>query len=114
MENLLPQLTSFGFVPQTASAIVNGTVLAAKRAHRSIKAGKLSVGNVTILDANINRSPSAYLANPESERAQYQYDQDKEMTLLRFDDTSGKARGFMSFFPVHGTSLYGVNTCFIF
>jgi len=60
------------------------------------------------LDANINRSPSAYLNNPAEERARYQFDQDKDLTLLRFDDTSGKARGFLSFFAVHGTSLYEV------
>ena len=31
-----------------------------------------------ILDANINRSPTAYLADPEDEHARYQYDQDKD------------------------------------
>ena len=60
--------------------------------------------------ANVNRSPSAYLANPAEERARYEFDVDKEMTLLRFDDGEGRARGFLSFFPVHGTSLYQV--CF--
>lgn len=110
LENLLPQLTSLGYVKQTADAIVTGTVLAVKRAHASLKPGSLSVGNVTVLDANINRSPSAYLANPAAERARYQYDQDKEMSLLRFDDASGNARGFLSFFAVHCTSLYQNNT----
>ena len=55
-----------------------------------------------------NRSPSAYLANPAEERARYQYDQDKDLTLVRFDDTDGNARGFLSFFAVHGTSIYEV------
>ena len=31
------------------------------------------------------------------------------MTLLRFDDVEGHARGFLSFFAVHGTSLYEVS-----
>ncbi|KAI0077234.1 Neutral/alkaline nonlysosomal ceramidase [Panus rudis PR-1116 ss-1] len=110
LENLLPQITSLGHVKQTADAIVAGTVLAVKRAHASLKPGKLSLGNTTVLDANRNRSPSAYLANPAEERARYQYDQDKELTLLRFDDTSGNARGFLSFFAVHGTSIYENNT----
>ncbi|KAF8883297.1 Neutral/alkaline non-lysosomal ceramidase-domain-containing protein [Infundibulicybe gibba] len=104
LENLLPQLTSLGYVKQTADAIVAGTVLAVQRAHTSLAPGKLSLGNTTILNANINRSPSAYLANPAEERARYQFDQDKDMTLLRFDDTNGKARGFLSFFAVHGTT----------
>jgi neutral ceramidase len=108
LENLLPQLTALGYVKQTADAIVAGTVRAVQRAHTSLAPGKLSLGNTTILDANINRSPTAYLANPQSERARYQYDQDKDMTVLRFDDNSGNARGLLSFFAVHGTSLYEV------
>ncbi|RDB20798.1 Neutral ceramidase [Hypsizygus marmoreus] len=110
LENLLPQITSLGYVKQTADAIVSGTVLAVQRAHASLAPGKLSLGNITILNANINRSPTAYLANPAAERARYQYDQDKEMTVLRFDDANGKARGLLSFFAVHGTSLYNNNT----
>ncbi|ESK90041.1 neutral ceramidase precursor [Moniliophthora roreri MCA 2997] len=110
LENLLPQITALGYVKQTADAIVQGTVLAVRRAHDNLAPGKLSLGNTTILDANINRSPSAYLANPAEERARYQYDQDKGMSLLRFDDANGKARGLLSFFAVHGTSLYENNT----
>lgn len=110
LENLLPQVTSLGYVNETAAAIIQGTVLAVRRAHNSLAPGQLSLGNTTILDANINRSPSAYLANPADERAMYQYDQDKDLTLLRFDDTNGNARGFLSFFAVHGTSIYENNT----
>lgn len=110
LENLLPQLTALGYVKQTADAIVAGTVRAVQRAHANLAPGKLSVGNTTILDANINRSPTAYLANPASERARYQFDQDKEMTVLRFDDNNGNAKGLLSFFAVHGTSIYENNT----
>jgi neutral ceramidase len=110
LENLLPQITSLGYVPQTAQAIIQGTVLAVQRAHNSLAPGTLSLGNTTVLNANLNRSPSAYLANPAEERARYEFDQDKELTLLRFDDTTGNARGFLSFFAVHGTSLYENNT----
>ena len=108
LEDLLPQLTALGYVKETADAIVAGTVLAVQRAHNNVAPGKLSFGNTSIVDVNINRSPSAYLANPAEERARYQYDQDKDLTLLRFDDASGNARGFLSFFAVHGTSLYEV------
>jgi neutral ceramidase len=108
LENLLPQITALGYVKETADAIVTGTVRAVTQAHESLRPGQLSVGNTTILDANINRSPTAYLANPAEERERYQYDQDKDMSLLRFDDESGTARGFISFFAVHGTSLYEV------
>ncbi|PSS05537.1 hypothetical protein PHLCEN_2v3739 [Hermanssonia centrifuga] len=108
LEDLLPQITSLGYVKETADAIVAGTVLAVQRAHANLQPGQLSVGNTTVVDGNINRSPFAYLANPAEERAMYQYDQDKDLTLLRFDDASGNARGFLSFYPVHGTSLYEV------
>jgi neutral ceramidase len=107
---LLPQLTSLGFVKQSYQAIVDGSVRAVTQAHNNLALGSLSLGNTTIVDGNINRSPFSYLANPAEERARYQYDQDKDMTLLRFDDASGKSRGFLSFFAVHGTSLYENNT----
>ncbi|KAH9888505.1 Neutral/alkaline nonlysosomal ceramidase [Cubamyces lactineus] len=110
LEDLLPQITALGYVNQTAQAIVAGTVLAVKRAHASLAEGKLSLGNTTVVDGNRNRSPSAYLANPAEERARYQYDQDKDLTLVRFDDANGNARGFLSFFAVHGTSIYENNT----
>lgn len=110
LEDLLPQLTALGYVNASAQAIIQGTVLAAQRAHASLAPGSLSLGNTSIVDGNINRSPSAYLANPAEERAMYEFDQDKDMTLVRFDDASGNARGFLSFFAVHGTSLYENNT----
>jgi neutral ceramidase len=105
LENLLPQLTSLGFVNLTAQAIVTGTMAAIRSAHSSLASGALSFGNTTLLNTNINRSPSAYLANPASERAMFQFDQDKDFSLIKFD-----TRGFMSFFPVHGTSIYENNT----
>jgi len=110
LENLLPQVTAMGYVKQTADAIVAGTVLAVTRAHHNLAPGCLKVANTTVLGANINRSPTAYLANPEAERTRYQFDQDKDLTVLRFDDANGNARGLLSFFAVHGTSLYNNNT----
>ncbi|KAH9965463.1 Neutral/alkaline nonlysosomal ceramidase [Russula dissimulans] len=109
-ENLLPQITSLGYVPEAANAIVQGTVLAVQRAHESLSPGSLSLGNTTINGGNRNRSPSAYLANPAEERAQYDGDQDTALTLLKFTDANGTARGFLGFFAVHGTSIYENNT----
>lgn len=110
LEDLLPQITALGYVNQSASAIIQGTVLAAQRAHANLAPGSLSLGNTSIVDGNINRSPYAYLQNPADERARYAFDQDKDMTLVRFDDEGGSARGFLAFFAVHGTSLYENNT----
>ncbi|KAK4103311.1 Neutral/alkaline nonlysosomal ceramidase [Parathielavia hyrcaniae] len=108
---LLPQLTSLGFDRQGYQAIVDGAVLSIKRAHESLQEGYLDFGTTRISDANINRSPSAYLANPESERAQYADDVDKYLTLLRFKRASdGKNIGVLTWFAVHPTSVQGNNT----
>ncbi|KAK4031877.1 Neutral/alkaline nonlysosomal ceramidase [Parachaetomium inaequale] len=108
---LLPQITSLGFDRQGYQAIVDGAVLSIKRAHESLQEGYLDFGTTHISDANINRSPYSYLANPESERAQYTDDVDKTLTLLRFQRASdGKNIGVLTWFPVHPTSMLGNNT----
>jgi neutral ceramidase len=110
LENLLPQVTSLGYVNQTAQAIVDGVMTAARAAHNSLASGTLSTGNTTLMNTNKNRSPTAYLANPASERAQYSDDQDKDFNLINFKGSDGNSRGFLGFFAVHGTSIYENNT----
>ncbi|KAG1731837.1 Neutral/alkaline nonlysosomal ceramidase [Suillus paluster] len=110
LENLLPQVTSLGYINATATAIISGTLKAIAAAHNSLMPGNLKLGNTTLHNANRNRSPSAYLANPEWERAMYEGDQDRTVTVLGFENANGGARGLLSFFPVHGTSLYENNT----
>ncbi|KAJ7618532.1 Neutral/alkaline nonlysosomal ceramidase [Roridomyces roridus] len=108
LENLLPQITSLGFVNETFGAIAQGVVLAVDRAHESLAVGTLTIGNTSVTGGNINRSPTAYLFNPQAEQDMYVDqggDQDKFMDLLSFG-----SRGFLSWFPVHGTSLYENNT----
>ena len=108
---LLPQITSKGFHMQSYQAIVDGAVLSIKKAHESLGPGHLSVGSVDIHDANINRSPFAYLANPEEERKRYEHSVDKTMTMLKFQSAgNGKNLGVLTWFPVHGTSMLGNNT----
>jgi neutral ceramidase len=111
MNYLLPQIPNLGFDKQSYQAIVDGVLLSIQRAHESLAPGTISAGTIDIPDGNVNRSPYAYQANPASEQAQYQYDTDKTMTLLKFDRTSdSKTTGVLSFFSVHGTSLYENNT----
>lgn len=108
---LLPQITSLGFLKQSYQAIVDGALLSIQRAHQSLRPGYLSFGSTEVDDANINRSPFAYLANPESERKKYAYDVDKTLTMLRFRSAqSGKSIGILTWFPVHGTSMLGNNS----
>jgi neutral ceramidase len=97
-------VTTLGFSPQSYQAIVDGAVLAVKRAHESLTLGTLGVANTTISDANINRSLYAYLANPAEERAKYTDNVEKTLTMLKFQRADGKNIGVLTWFPVHGTS----------
>lgn len=114
---LLPQITSKGFDHQGYQAIVDGAILSIVRAHESLQPGYLSVGSTKVNGANINRSLFAYLANPEEERAKYNASAEddgsveKDLTLLKFQRASdGKNIGVLTWFPTHGTSMYGNNT----
>lgn len=109
---LLPQITSRGFSRQSYDAIVSGALLSIRRAHESLVPGELSFGSTDVVDANVNRSPYAYLANPEDERARYADDVDKTMTMLylRRSSDGKKSIGVLTWFPVHGTSMLGNNT----
>lgn len=60
---------SLGFVGQTLNAIVDGIVESVKIAHENMRPGHLYINTGMLLDASINRSPSAYLNNPGEERS---------------------------------------------
>ncbi|KAI0129576.1 neutral/alkaline non-lysosomal ceramidase [Xylariales sp. AK1849] len=108
---LLPQITSLGFDKQSYQAIVDGAVLSIQRAHESLEEGYLDFGTVDIDDGNLSRSLYAYLANPESERAEYSDSTDKTMTVLKFQRASdSKNIGVLTWYPVHGTSMLENNT----
>ncbi|PWW74491.1 Neutral/alkaline nonlysosomal ceramidase [Tuber magnatum] len=96
---LLPQVTTLGFDSRSYTAIVEGIASSIQRAHESLTPGYLSLSKGLVRDANVNRSPYAYEANPESERASYKGiggEVDKEMTVLSFEDESGKPMGLAS------------------
>ena len=58
----------------------------------------------------MNRSPSAYLNNPAEERSKYQYNVDKEMTLIKFVDDELGPVGSFNWFATHGTSMSRTNS----
>ncbi|KAL4780941.1 Neutral/alkaline nonlysosomal ceramidase [Aspergillus varians] len=108
---LLPQIPNKGFDRQSYNAIVDGVLLSIQRAHQSLAPGRLTFGTIDVEDANINRSPYSYDANPDEEKARYSSNVDKTLSLLRFDrESDNKTTAVLTFFPVHGTSLYGNNT----
>lgn len=64
-----------------------------------------------LVNAGVNRSPSAYLFNPPDERAHYPRNVDTLMTLLKFvDSASQESIGAFTWFATHGTSMSSNNT----
>eukprot|EP00878_Enallax_costatus_P021281 GHUV01022525.1.p1 GENE.GHUV01022525.1~~GHUV01022525.1.p1 ORF type:complete len:471 (+),score=127.42 GHUV01022525.1:127-1539(+) len=92
LQYLLYTITSLGFVKESFDALVDGITEAISAAHDNISPAEVSWASGDLLDANINRSPTAYLANPAHERALYQHDVDKTMDLLRITKQSPECR----------------------
>jgi neutral ceramidase len=110
LQYTLFQITSWGFVPETFDAWVEGITAAIVMAHENQRSGKILLANGELDEANINRSPSSYLENPEEERAQYNADTDKNMLLLKLVADDGGLIGVINWFSVHGTSMNNTNT----
>ncbi|XP_017484039.1 PREDICTED: neutral ceramidase-like [Rhagoletis zephyria] len=106
---LLYIITQEGYIKESTSAIVEGITKSIKQATDGLTAGSIFYQEGNLQGASINRSPAAYLQNPESERAKYKHDTDKTMQTLRFVDSSGKPLGMASWFAVHGTSMNNTN-----
>jgi neutral ceramidase len=81
------------------------------RAYDNLERGTIEVASEFLMDATINRSPSSYLLNPQSERDEYasQGDTDKTMLMLKFISGQEKPLGALNWFAVHGTSMNNTN-----
>ncbi|KAF2898133.1 hypothetical protein ILUMI_08042, partial [Ignelater luminosus] len=110
MMHTLFDFTTFGFVKETFTALASGIVKAVSRAYKSMQDARIFLNSGEVLDANINRSPAAYLLNPASERSRYKYNVDKEMTQLKFVTPRNKLIGAIHWFPIHPTSMNNTNT----
>ncbi|XP_019620213.1 PREDICTED: neutral ceramidase-like isoform X2 [Branchiostoma belcheri] len=109
LQYVLFDVTSLGFVRESFNALVDGIVASIQRAHNNVVPGDLYLNQGELQDANINRSPTAYLNNPESERAKYDANTDKNMVVLKFVDQHGTGLGMISWFAVHCTSMNNTN-----
>ncbi|XKL62114.1 hypothetical protein PGB90_001947 [Kerria lacca] len=107
--DFLFDVSVLGFISETFNALVKGIVLSIERAHKHQINGRIFRTDDTLLNTNINRSPTAYIQNPESERLKYKYDVDKHMVQLKFVDTNNKAIGMISWFAIHPTSMNYTN-----
>ncbi|KAG9442130.1 hypothetical protein H6P81_017984 [Aristolochia fimbriata] len=103
-------VTSLGFVKQSFDVIVTAIEQSIVQAHYNLRQGSIFINTGDVVGASINRSPSAYLFNPEEERARYPTNVDNQMTLIKFvEEESGKSIGSFNWFPTHGTSMSRTN-----
>lgn len=110
LQYLLYTIVSQGFTKKTFDAVVDGIVKSVERAHNNMTTGRIYWNQGELLNASVNRSPTAYLNNSLEERSQYKYDTDKDMYLLKFVDSTGKPLGMINWFPVHPTSMNNTNS----
>ncbi|XP_049537702.1 neutral ceramidase [Anopheles darlingi] len=108
---LLYDLTSLGFVAETFNALVHGIAQSIIRAHNNMVEARLYVAETEVLEANINRSPSAYENNPPEERAQYRHNVDKGLVQLQLVSARDESvvLGAINWFAVHPTSMNNTN-----
>jgi neutral ceramidase len=92
---LLYEVMSLGFVQETLDALVDGIVESIARAHNTMVKGKLLTNVGPLLNASRNRSPTAYQINPDAK--DYQYDTDKNMTVVKFVDLNGNPLGMIRY-----------------
>lgn len=90
-------------------ALVDGIVLSVERASDNLKPGRIYYNEGELVDASINRSPTSYENNPTEERANYKYNTDKTMHLLKMVDKKGEPIAMLNWFAVHGTSMNSSN-----
>ncbi|KAI9988442.1 hypothetical protein PInf_021854 [Phytophthora infestans] len=105
----LYDVTSLGYISENFARIVSGIMDAIDKAHSSKESGTIRWSKGEVDKGGKNRSPSAYLANPATERALYSSNVDTTMRALQFFSSSGKLRGVLAFYPVHPTSLTAKN-----
>jgi neutral ceramidase len=113
-DDFLYQITSLGIVKGEREAIAKGVAEAIYKAHMDLKVNgqgtdvKISWGD--LLDASINRSKLSYVNNPADERSRYSSDVDTIMTAVSVKDKgTGKLRGVVNWFAVHGVSMNNTN-----
>lgn len=102
-------ISSQGFNNRTFEYMVSGIVKSIDIAHKNMKPGKIFINKGNVNGTQINRSPTSYLWNPESERARYSSDVDKEMVVFKMVDLEGNDLGILSWFAIHPVSMNNTN-----
>ncbi|KAL3915799.1 MAG: hypothetical protein SGILL_005474 [Bacillariaceae sp.] len=123
LQYALYQVTSKGFSrKEVFDTYVESIAQSILQAYRNLSPTDVIMSTSQPLEeANINRSPTSYLLNPEWERKLYEEegDTDKTMTQLTFvRHAKGEEQhaapaspiAILNWFAVHGTSMNGTNT----
>ncbi len=104
-----------GYSWRTYDALVHGTYMAIKKAHRDLKPGSIQRNRGDLLNANENRAPNAITRNVEFTHPQLVNpfatdNRDVEMMLFRFEQQGVGPVAMFNWFPVHGVSVSKENT----
>ncbi|KAG7339665.1 neutral/alkaline non-lysosomal ceramidase [Nitzschia inconspicua] len=126
LQYTLYQITSKGFSTEAFDTYVESIAQSILRAYRNLQPGSIEIQQDKLHDANINRSPTSYLLNPQSERDTYQEDGDTDKSMLQLlfshhhqqqhdnhrmiNEQPATPIGLLNWFAVHGTSMNGTNT----
>uniref|UniRef100_A0A8C5VXE0 Neutral ceramidase n=1 Tax=Microcebus murinus TaxID=30608 RepID=A0A8C5VXE0_MICMU len=102
-------IASEGFSNRTFEYMVSGIMKSIEIAHTNMKPGKIFINKGNVDGVQINRSPYSYLQNPQSERARYSSNTDKEMVVLKMVDLNGDDLGLLSWFAIHPVSMNNSN-----
>ncbi|EMY70895.1 neutral/alkaline non-lysosomal ceramidase N-terminal domain-containing protein [Leptospira vanthielii] len=92
------------FYSESYAVLRDGIFESIKDAYLKMKPAELTVGKTMVSEAGVNRSLSAYLANPESERKTYSDNIDREMLQLTVS-VAGVPVGFVNWYGVHPTNI---------
>ncbi len=111
---LLYDYTDGGVDDATVECIVEGCVNAIEMAVANLGPGRIYLNRGDVADCGRNRSPQAYVRNPESERDRYGADTDREMLLLKFvrlgEEGEERPVGALSWYAIHPTDFGQKNT----
>ncbi|XP_050428136.1 neutral ceramidase [Adelges cooleyi] len=102
-------ISTWGYVPLTFISLAKGITLSILRAHDKLDYGRVFVNRGELHGVSISRSPQSYLQNPEAERAEYEYNVDKTMVQVKFENEFGAPIGVINWYAVHATSMNNSN-----
>jgi neutral ceramidase len=96
------------FCREHFDAIADGIVRSIVAAHEDLAPGSILIRRGPVAVAGVNRSGIAYLNNPATERALFESDTDREMTLLKLVRDE-EPIGTLNWFAVHPSSMSSSN-----